>query len=257
MASDIVVKIREVTAGQAPVALIARSDAARSGHPDIEYRWFEDKLWTSVVTSCAEPCAKTSRGTDWDHTMPTTERREGEPWPLVRLYSDPTGDLVGASNEPATLDHFLGADGLTSREDAEVEIIRWAADGLLIDGVYHRVAPEPRYVVMTFGLGGNHGGTYVSVTDYTNSNLKPEAYFGATALAEAQAYARATAAARGDTTAIGVDPSPFLDVRLPEAFGAPSTAPTGAQSALPGVHQRAAAALLAEQLRSAGTALLL
>ncbi|TAN25003.1 MAG: hypothetical protein EPN31_16320 [Castellaniella sp.] len=257
MASDIVVEVRELTAGQAPVALIARSDSQLNEHPDIAYRWFDGKLWTALATSSAEPCARTSRGTDWDYSLPTTECRKGEAWPVVRLYGDLGRNLVGASNSWAILDHYIGTNELASREDAEAAITRWAADGLLIDGVYHRVAPEPRYVVMTFGLGGNHGGTYLSVTDYNNSNIRPEAYFGATDLAAAQAYTRATAAARGDTTAVGVDPLPFLDVRLPEAFGAPSTAPKVAESALLGVHQRAAAALLTKQLRSAGTALLL
>ena len=78
-----------------------------------------------------------------------------------------------------------------------------AEDYLLIDDVVYRETGEPRYVVMTFGLGHNHGGTSLMVSNYYNGNVPKSNYFSATEPEKAITYANAVASRRGDTNDVG------------------------------------------------------
>ncbi|MNJ77790.1 hypothetical protein D3C77_753750 [compost metagenome] len=71
---------------------------------------------------------------------------------------------------------------------------------------------------MTFGLSNNHGGTSVLCTDFSNSNIKEEAYFSLLQLEQAQQYAASIASARGDTTSFSADPGFSFEVLIPEAI---------------------------------------
>ena len=74
---------------------------------------------------------------------------------------------------------------------------------------------EPRYMVMTFGLGHNHGGTSLFVeTDYRDK-ISNENYSAATKAEEAIAHANGVAKARGDTKDIGRF-EPMITVYMPE-----------------------------------------
>lgn len=84
-------------------------------------------------------------------------------------------------------------------EDAFRDAIRAAAAGVvLIDGEPWLPTPEPVYAVMTFGLGGNHGGTCLAVRTATDEDLP----WPATLFADAVARAREVALKRGDTESI-------------------------------------------------------
>lgn len=86
---------------------------------------------------------------------------------------------------------------------------------LLVDGeLYHRVN-EPRYCVMTFGLGHNHGGTALFVQYRYNPNISKDAYFSALQGEEAVAEANKIAQARGDTKNVGQF-QPEIEVFIPE-----------------------------------------
>lgn len=86
---------------------------------------------------------------------------------------------------------------------------------LLVDGELYKQTTEPRYVVMTFGLGHNHGGTALMVTNYYNGNIRKDNYFSALQGDEAVAYANKTAKARGDTDDVGKFEKQIV-VHLPE-----------------------------------------
>lgn len=74
---------------------------------------------------------------------------------------------------------------------------------LLVDGSLFVRTSEPRYCIYTFGLGGNHGGTCLSVDYRYNSNISRKRYFSALHSEEAVAEANRIAQARGDTLDVG------------------------------------------------------
>lgn len=93
--------------------------------------------------------------------------------------------------------------GMDTSREAVVKQARKDMQGLiLVDGDLYEQTPEPRYVVMTFGLGYNHGGTSLCVTYHYNPNLAKSAYFSALQDKEAVARAKEVAATRGDTESI-------------------------------------------------------
>lgn len=58
------------------------------------------------------------------------------------------------------------------------------------------------YVIMTFGLGCNHGGSALMIEDYYNSNIPSSRYYAANQREEAIAKAKEIALNRGDTESI-------------------------------------------------------
>lgn len=77
---------------------------------------------------------------------------------------------------------------------------------------------EPRYVVMTFGLGNNHGSTNYFVEFGYNENLSKKAYFNALQHEEAKKFALKIAWGRGDTESVPrIKEGPVIDVWIPEA----------------------------------------
>ena len=87
---------------------------------------------------------------------------------------------------------------------------------LFIDGEPWEVTGEPMYVIMTFGLGHNHGGTALMVEEYYNPNIPNRNYFRADQGAEAVAEMDRVAAARGDTDDVGQYKAD-IEVLIPEA----------------------------------------
>lgn len=93
------------------------------------------------------------------------------------------------------------------------------ADLIVIDGYVWRPTSEPRYVVQTFGLGRNHGGTSLSSASSDNPNIAAHAYFRADDYSAAQAHAVEVAQRRGDTESAGwiSDQAPTIQVHVAEA----------------------------------------
>lgn len=89
-----------------------------------------------------------------------------------------------------------------SRDDALAALRDWAESFLVVDGVVWQQVGEPRYVVMTFGLGHNHGGTALLTDTGYNPNIAAGRYFRADQFREARASAVATAERRGDSNDI-------------------------------------------------------
>jgi len=74
---------------------------------------------------------------------------------------------------------------------------------IVIDGKVYVESPEPRYVVNTFGLGHNHGGTSMFIEHFYNENISKNNYFNALQREEAISYANAVAKRRGDSNDVG------------------------------------------------------
>ena len=144
-----------------------------------------------------------------------------------KLYSEKR-DMRGALDEgPYTMDQFLkdiSRVGECSRswhgkgrEDMFTSLNKFIDSHILIDGVIYEQRNEPRYVVQTFGLGHNYGGTAMFITEHYNPNIGKDRYFSALDRDKAIVYADKVATARGDTDYIGTfDRDINIKVYIPE-----------------------------------------
>ena len=73
---------------------------------------------------------------------------------------------------------------------------------LLVDGELYEQTNEPRYIVMTFALWHNHGGTALLVAYNYNPNCSRDFYFNALQADAALAFAKQIATRRGDTESL-------------------------------------------------------
>lgn len=87
---------------------------------------------------------------------------------------------------------------------------------VLIDGVIYEECNEPRYVINTFGLGHNHGGTGLFIETHYNPNISKNNYFNALQRDEALAYATEVATRRGDTESLGRFDVKNIQMLMPE-----------------------------------------
>lgn len=88
-----------------------------------------------------------------------------------------------------------------------------------LDGELWKECGEPRYVVNTFGLGHNHGGTAMFIEEFYNSNISSKNYFNAVNRDKAITYAKETAIARGDTDSVKrIGKMENIEVLIPEFF---------------------------------------
>lgn len=86
---------------------------------------------------------------------------------------------------------------------------------LLVDGELYTQTKEPRYVINTFGLGHNHGGTGMFCEYGYNPNISKECYFSALEGDMAVKKANEIAARRGDTKDVGKF-KPFIKCYAPD-----------------------------------------
>lgn len=103
----------------------------------------------------------------------------------------------------------------TSRKGVIKNAKKDMARYILVNGQLYKLCNEPRYVVMTFGLGHNYGSTGMFCTYGYNPNLKRSWYFPATEGDEAVKFANEVAEKRGDTNDIGKF-HPFIVCHMPE-----------------------------------------
>lgn len=182
---EIKVSIPSVTADETPVAF-RLSDYSHRESKQTELRLYGGKLW--------------KQHTDWD--------RSGEE--AVRV-TDFGPDYLERLLHPG-----LPWGHSRSRELCVKKYRQEAERYILIDGCIWERAGEPRYVVNTFGLGHNHGGTGLFVEEYYNQNIAASNYFSALDGDKAVAYANKVAERRGDTNDVGKFEK-MIEVLIPEA----------------------------------------
>lgn len=84
-------------------------------------------------------------------------------------------------------------------------------------GAFWMICAEPRYVINTFGLGHNHGGTGFFIEYHYNGNIPAKNYFNALQREEAIRYGQNVARNRGDTDSIdGIGKYDMIEVLMPE-----------------------------------------
>lgn len=117
--------------------------------------------------------------------------------------------------------HLFSEENSILVSDDKQELIQQiqenAKDYLWFDGHTWEKTAEPLYLVQTFGLGHNHGGTFGFITYYYNGNIPARNYFNALHKDEAIAYGKEVALRRGDTKSVdGMFDGLDIEVRMPE-----------------------------------------
>ncbi len=107
------------------------------------------------------------------------------------------------------------AHGDETRKELIARLRAKARRYLLIGRDVWTVCGEPRYEIITFGLGHNHGGTGLFVENSYNPNISKTRYFSALDGDKAVAEFNRIAAARGDTESVGRY-SKMIEVHIPE-----------------------------------------
>jgi hypothetical protein len=188
--------IHEVTAREAPVAIIAHEADWKQdlgGPTPPVYRLWRNHLYARYFHQ------EVSRG----------------PWG--------TQDVQTFSRHYAERESRHSWSDYRSQQEKRSNLRAWASQILFIEGERWQRSGEPRYVVMTFGLGHNHGlgwGTSLSTDTVYNSNIPASRYFRCDQYAEAVAAATAMALKRGDTKALPIaqqEPTQY-EILLPEAI---------------------------------------
>lgn len=203
------VNILELSPADAPVALkVRKSDTRADGKEMVDvlpYRWAFGKLWTNVRLFNCSRSSFVSGQSDWDYRRPPA---------LMDLRSETDARTNGYRFNLCLRD-------IHSKQDIQEQITAWAEDHLILKGLpgIWCTAEEPRYVVMTFGLGSNHGGTALMLDAGYNSNISKDRYFNALDYAKAKAEATRVAKQRGDTKSLPISSAHGkIQVLMPEAI---------------------------------------
>ena len=117
-----------------------------------------------------------------------------------------------------TIDTFVKNEDEINGIDKRVDEINNYFDNYIIIGnsVYQKTG-EPRYLINTFGLGHNHGGTGMFIDNSYNSNISKNRYFNALQRDECVRYGILTAERRGDTESLkDFGKSCRIEVLMPE-----------------------------------------
>jgi len=126
----------------------------------------------------------------------------GAPW----YYGEPRRDSLSVRE-------WVGDD----RSKALSVFEDFCRDHLVLeDGAVWSSTGEPRYVIQTFGLGNNHGGTAVFIAQHYNGNIPSKRYFRADQREAAMAAAEVIAARRGDTRDVPMRSPGTIDVLMPQ-----------------------------------------
>lgn len=101
--------------------------------------------------------------------------------------------------------------------ECKENIFRKAENYIIYDGRVWTTCGEPMYVINTFGLGHNHGGTGFFIEYHYNENISKNNYFNALEREKAIVYGKKVAANRGDTKSIdGMGEHDIIEVLMPE-----------------------------------------
>ena len=179
------VSIPTITSDKAPVAM-------RHQHcwfPEIwEYRWFNQQLYRRSPYS-----SYYARAEGWYPLEELKKRFRKRYFSPYEIKEDAAGGIQACQEEA---DRYLIING---------------------DEVWE-VVGEPRYVIVTFGLGHNHASTALMIDNFYNSNIRGDFYFSALERKKAVERCVEVALARGDTNSVeDIRDSWPIEVLIPEA----------------------------------------
>lgn len=202
--------IREVTSAEAPTAIIQHTEGWRDKKEvpagakgrtcddsiwvkfDVVYRWYKGQLYVKdrIQRSCNAP-----------HEYQTVDQFAKDPYPY-HLDRDTRACYA-----------FL-----YSKQGARCGLMAWARTLLFIDGERWIRASEPRYVVMTFGLGHNHGGSALMTENHYNGNISKDCYYRIDQFDAAMKEFERVALGRGDTESVPSTHHDTFEILIPEAI---------------------------------------
>ncbi len=209
--NSIDVEIKEVTEKEFPVTFIihdyqsvyenAKSYSDFNGNGDYrmfseEIRTYDGKLYTPV---------RITHGT------------------AISLYFEPLKYIKKQIEDYAP--YWKGGEEFTEESiikesniaEYQKNILNKAEDYIIYDGKVWKTCGEPMYVINTFGLGHNHGGTGFFIEYHYNPNISNKNYFNALEREKAIAYGKKVATNRGDTESIeGMGDHDIIEVLIPE-----------------------------------------
>ena len=187
---DFIIEIRDVTTSEAPIAFVVTGngfnvDEEGNSRASVEtYYAFADELWTPA------------RHSDY------VNGGQGElPWDVLLRH----------------ISRRASCYPVPELEELQQRLVDICSEFIVRDSVICRRVGEPMYVVMTFGLGHNHGGTSLMLSNHYNSNISHKAYYTALQREEAIEAAKSTALRRGDTDSVASIGKYYnIEVLMPE-----------------------------------------
>jgi len=203
--NSIDVEIKELTEQEFPVAFIIHDygcvyeenkSEATWEMINTEIRTYNGRLWKAVRYS---ECV--SRGIGW---MPI--------YYIKNRIEDYAPYWKGG--EEFTEQSIIKEDNIT---ECKENIFRKAEDYIIFDGKVWKTCGEPMYMINTFGLGHNHGGTGFFIEYHYTSNISKNNYFNALEREQAIAYGKKVAINRGDTNSVEeMGEHDIIEVLMPE-----------------------------------------
>lgn len=191
-----------LTTDEAPVAFIIhdkdwvrrsmeRDDVEYCDVNTMVYTW-DNKLWTPVLEASKHACGTAA---PWD--IEAMEKEIAYQGGKLDLF----GNRYCAYNDEPIRD--MDSVLKESKEAKTLRVQEIASQYIIINGLVCWTIGEPLYVVVTFGLGHNHGGTGAFIETHYNPNISHKNYFRSDEREKCIEYANAVAAGRGDTESIG------------------------------------------------------
>lgn len=189
VSADIAFKIKSVTSKEAPIAF-RLSDYHNTEEGTTEMRSYGKKLYKQYMLQ-----GKYIEGHDEDEY-----KRYPMPFEYLQRIIHP---YLTHSHEERNKEYVV------KKYKDELDFY------IIIDGNIWQSCNEPRYCIITFGLGHNHGGTGLFVKDCYNPNIPNEWYFSALDGDKAVAKANEIAQRRGDTNSVGTFEK-MIEVLMPQ-----------------------------------------
>lgn len=200
---EIELEVPEIQSCEAPVAIRATYNRDSSELPyQMEYRWWQNRLWTKVQCYRGEPhfdkkTNDASKYAMYGHTIDlrSEDRMENRDFGIY---------LSMVANSKVQAIEYLNA---------------WANHELIIDGIRYQPCSEPHYVVMTFGLGRNHGGTACMIDAAYDQTECSSSVFSLLERESAIKKATEVATLREDSSSLPIQPhGPEWKILIPEAI---------------------------------------
>ena len=199
------VEIKELTEQEFPIAFIVK---------DYDWRYEEEgkeaefKMFSNEI--------RTYNGELWKAVRYSDCVSHGIGWMPISYIKNRLEDCAPyrKGGEDFTEASIIKEDNIS---ECKENIFRKAENYIIYDGKVWKTCGEPMYVITTFGLGHNHGGTGFFIEYYYNSNISKNNYFNALEREQAIAYGKKVAANRGDTDSIeGMGEYDIIEVLMPE-----------------------------------------
>lgn len=223
MKDTMVVNIKELTVDEFPVAFIVHKlkdvYEGMKSYDDYENCKYEYKMFAEEIRTYKGELRTPIRIThgaaistlfeDCSYIIDNIER-----WSRLTKLNDfnsfPFTDNSDGFNENSVIIN-------DNKEEIKKHIKNMTKSYIYCDGKFWSVCGEPMYNINTFGLGHNHGGTGLFITEFYNENIPAKNYFNALQKEEAIAYGKSVALNRGDTESVnGLGDFCNIEVLMPE-----------------------------------------